>query len=137
MLFLAGIIVAAIGWALWAGKIKLPQLPPIMLALVGVFMAVRGQWIFGIPAIVIAATWFQGMKWRLFGTQAEQSHEYALAKARRLLGASSRDDASIIRMRHRTLIADNHPDTGGNDTRAAMLNDARDLLLREIEKDSG
>jgi curved DNA-binding protein CbpA len=49
-----------------------------------------------------------------------------------LLGVSRFDNAERIRERHRTLIAQNHPDTGGSAERAAELNKARDLLLDDL-----
>jgi curved DNA-binding protein CbpA len=52
--------------------------------------------------------------------------------ARFLLGVSRFDNAERIRERHRTLIAQNHPDTGGSAERAAELNKARDLLLDDL-----
>ncbi len=53
-------------------------------------------------------------------------------QARWLLGVTVHDDAEAIRTRHRKLIAENHPDTGGSPERAAQLNKARDLLLDEL-----
>jgi hypothetical protein len=134
MPFFASIIAAVIGWAVWTGKIKLQQLPPVLLGLAGVFITLRGQFIIGIPAILIASAWYRGLNWRLFGTKAGQSPQYAIDKARHLLGATPHDDAEMIRTRHRRLISGNHPDTGGSDARAAMLNQARDLLLAELQK---
>ncbi len=52
--------------------------------------------------------------------------------ARFLLGVSRFDNAERIRERHRTLIAQNHPDAGGSDERAAALNKARDILLDDL-----
>ena len=86
-------------------------------------------------AIGIAVTWYRGLTWRLFGLTSKQSDQYAIDKARYLLGVGSRDDADRIRARHRKLIAENHPDIGGNDERASALNEARDLLLAALIKD--
>lgn len=134
MPFLPAIALALIGWAYWTGRIKLAQLPPILLGLAGAALAIKGAFIPGVAAIGIAAAWYRGLSWRLFGLNSKQSPEYHLSKARSLLGASVHDDADAIRARHRKLIAANHPDTGGSDDRASALNEARDLLLADIAK---
>lgn len=130
---LIALIVAALGWAVWKGKLSRKQLPPILLGLAGGFLAARGNLIIGVAAIGVAVTWYRGLTWRLFGTKAVQTDEYAADKARFMLGVSRFDDAERIRERHRALIAKNHPDTGGSDTRAKELNEARDLLLKELQ----
>jgi hypothetical protein len=133
---LALLLAAALGYALWSGKVKLAQLPPILLALGGAMLAVRGSWIIGIPALLIGITWYRGLTWRLFGLNSKQSSEFDLGKARWLLGVSANDDAERIRARHRQLIAENHPDRGGSEERAAELNKARDALLKELQRRS-
>lgn len=133
MAILITLIVAALGWAVWKGKLSKKQLPPILLGLAGGFLAARGNLIIGVAAIGVAVTWYRGLTWRLFGTRAVQTDEYAADKARFMLGVSRFDNAERIRERHRALIAKNHPDTGGNTERARELNEARDLLLRELE----
>ena len=133
MPILLALIAAALGWAVWKGKLRVEQLPPILLALGGAFLAVRGNLVFGLGAVAVAVTWYRGLTWRLFGTRAKQSDQYAVDKARFLLGVSRFDNAERIRARHRTLIAQNHPDTGGNDERASELNKARDLLLDDLD----
>jgi hypothetical protein len=133
MPILLALIAAALGWAVWKGKLRVEQLPPILLALGGAFLAVRGNLLFGLGAVAVAVTWYRGLTWRLFGTRAKQSDQYAIDKARFLLGVSRFDDAERIRARHRTLIAQNHPDTGGSDERASELNKARDLLLDDLD----
>ncbi len=130
----AAIIAASVGWALWTGKIRVQQLPPIILGIAGAFLALRGQFIVGIGAVAIAAAWYRGMTWRLFGLKSTQSKQYGIDKARLLLGVGSRDDADHIRARHRRLISENHPDIGGNEQRASALNEARDLLLSDLNK---
>jgi hypothetical protein len=125
-------VVAALGYALWSGRVKLAQVPPLLLALGGTMIAVRGGWIIGVPAIIIGVAWYRGLSLRLFGPSAEQTDEFALSKARGLLGVSAHDDADRIRHCHRQLISENHPDRGGNESRAAELNKARDILLEDL-----
>jgi hypothetical protein len=135
MPIIAAIIIAALGWAVWAGKLRIQQLPPVILGIAGGFLTIKGALIPGIAAIGIAATWYRGLTWRLFGLNSKQSDQYHIDKARYLLGIGSRDDADRIRARHRKLIAENHPDIGGSDERASALNEARDLLLAALLKD--
>jgi predicted alpha/beta hydrolase len=126
---LAGLIV----WALWSGKLRRQQLPPVLLGLAGAAIALRGSFFFGMGAVVVAATWYRGMTWRLFGLNSTQSQQYHIDRARWLLGVSAQDDAERIRAKHRKLMSENHPDVGGNDGRASALNEARDLLLASLE----
>jgi hypothetical protein len=128
------LIVAVLGWALLTGKLRTQQLPPVILGIAGGFLTIKGAWLPGIIAIAIAATWYRGLSWRLFGLNSIQSNQYHIDNARFLLGVGSRDDADYIRARHRKLISENHPDVGGNDTRASALNEARDLLLATLNK---
>lgn len=126
------LIIAALAWAVWKGMLAKTQLPPILLGVAGAFLAARGNLLFGVAAIGIAITWYRGLTWRLFGTQAKQSDQYAVDKARFMLGVSRFDNEQSIRERHAALIAKNHPDTGGSNERAKELNAARDLLLRDL-----
>jgi hypothetical protein len=137
MAFLLALVVAAIGWALWTGKVKPAQLPPIIVVLAGAFLVLRGQLLIGLAAIGVGASWYRGLTWRLFGVKSEQSPEYHLDKARWLLGVAAHEDADRIRARHRILISENHPDRGGSEDRAADLNKARDLLLDDLARKSG
>jgi uncharacterized SAM-binding protein YcdF (DUF218 family) len=123
--FLALLAVAAIGWAVWSGRLQRKQLPPVLLALAGAFIAARGSLLIGVAALIIAAAWYRGLTLRLFGRSTKTSEQSALDDARLLLGVSRLDDAERIRERHRTLIAHSHPDAGGSDTRAADLNNKR------------
>lgn len=131
---LLALVAGVIGCGLWTRRITTEQLPPVLLGLAGAFLALRGQLIIGIIAMAIAAPWFRGISWRLFGKRSTQSPEYHLAAARWLLGVTALDDAATIKANHRKLIAENHPDTGGSPERAKQLNEARDMLLNEIAK---
>ncbi|MBP6441082.1 MAG: molecular chaperone DnaJ [Sphingorhabdus sp.] len=132
MTFLAILAFLALGWAVWKGKLQKQQLPPILLGLAGAFLAARGSLLIGVPTIVIAAIWYRGLTLRLFGSRTKQGKASEIDDARFLLGVSRFDNAERIRERHRILIAQNHPDTGGSAERAAALNRARDLLLDDL-----
>jgi hypothetical protein len=126
------LVFLALGWAVWKGKLQKKQLLPILLGLSGAFLASRGSLIIGVAAIGIAAFWYRGLTLRLSGSGAKGGKNSDIDAARFLLGVSRFDNAERIRERHRTLIAQNHPDTGGSAERAAELNKARDLLLDDL-----
>lgn len=58
----------------------------------------------------------------------------ALIEARAVLGVGLRADAATIRAAHRRLLADAHPDRGGSPELARRLNEARDLLLAQSNR---
>lgn len=126
------LVFLVLGWAVWKGKLQKKQLLPILLGLSGAFLASRGSLIIGVAAIGIAALWYRGLSLRLFGSSAKGGKNSDIDDARFLLGVSRFDNAERIRERHRTLITQNHPDTGGSAERAAELNKARDLLLDDL-----
>ena len=132
MTFLAILAFLALGWAVWKGKLQKQQLLPILLGLAGAFVAARGSLWIGLPAIGVAVLWYRGLSLRLLGSRAKQDNASDIDAARFLLGVSRFDDAERIRERHRALIAQDHPDTGGSADRAAALNKARDLLLDDL-----
>ena len=132
MTVLVVLVFLALGWAVWKGKLQKQQLLPILLGLSGAFLASRGSLIIGVAAIGIAAFWYRGLTLRLSGSGAKGGNNSDIDAARFLLGVSRFYNAERIRERHRTLIAQNHPDTGGSAERAAELNKARDLLLDDL-----
>ncbi len=134
MAVILALLAGLLFWAWWTGRINTRQILPIGLMIAGAALAARGQFPVGIGAIAIGAAWFAGTRRRI---SKDQSRQYAIDKARHLLGASARDDAEMIRKRHRKLMAENHPDMGGSEERARQLNEARDILLSEIEKNTG
>jgi hypothetical protein len=126
-------IVAALFWAVWKGKLGKQQLPPILLGLAGAFLAARGNFIIGAAALALGIIWYRGLTSRLLGAKAPQSDQYAIDKARFMLGVSRFDNAEYIRQRHQALVAKNDTETGGGTERAKELNAARDLLLRDLK----
>ena len=132
MTFLAILALLALGWAVWKGKLQRQQLPPVLLGLAGAFLASRGSLLIGVGAIAIAAAWYHGLTLRLFGSDTKHGKTSDIDDARFLLGVSRFDNAERIRERHRMLITQNHPDSGGRAERAAELNKARDLLLDDL-----
>jgi len=131
---LAVLILGLIGFALWKGMLKSAQLPPILLGIAGAFLAARGSLLIGVIAIAIAATWYRGMSWRMLKNAKLPADTDALEQARLVLGVSRFDNAASIREKHRALMAEHHPDVGGEDDHARELNAARDLLLNEMDQ---
>ena len=43
--------IAALVWAVWKGKLRTAQLPPVLIGLAGAFLAARGNFIIGIAAM--------------------------------------------------------------------------------------
>jgi hypothetical protein len=127
------LIAAALAWAVWKGKLSKKQLPPMLLGLAGAFLAARGNLIIGVAAIGVAVTWYRGLTWRLFGTKTKQGDQFGIDKARFILGVSRFDNAEYIKERHAALMAKNLPETAGRESRAKELNEARDLLLRDLK----
>ncbi len=62
---------------------------------------------------------------------AARSGPMTQAEALRILGLDAGADTDAVHAAHRRLQARLHPDTGGTDYLAAMINEARDVLLRE------
>ena len=135
MLALLALSAILIGWALFTGRLFSAHLPPLLFALGAAFITIRGHPIIGLAGIALAAAWFQGLRMRL--AQNARKGEISVDHACQLLGVSTRDDADTVRAAHRALIAQNHPDKGGKDARAAELNQARDLLLTNLSKPKG
>lgn len=116
------------------GKLTIERLLPIVMGVAGAAIMLRGSFFLGLVAIFVAIAWHRGTQKRLLGSKNQQDGQFDTDKARLLLGVSRFDNAARIRERHRALIAQNHPDTGGNEERARELNEARDHLLHELEK---
>ncbi|MCH2548074.1 MAG: DnaJ domain-containing protein [Alphaproteobacteria bacterium] len=55
-------------------------------------------------------------------------------EARSILGLEANATAEDINKAHHQLIQKNHPDTGGSEYLASKINEARDVLLKELSK---
>ncbi len=66
--------------------------------------------------------------------QAAPEHSMNLEEARDMLGLEEPFTKEQVIEAHRQLIQKVHPDRGGNDYLAARLNQARDLLLEDLNK---
>ncbi len=120
-------------WLLWG----------LVAAVVAMALAGRLHWIGGLLALSVpfvkqAALWFMQRKL----SQSEQAAEPNTAhmpmdaqQARKLLNLEASFQREDVIAAHRKMMQKNHPDQGGSDYLAAMLNQAKDLLLDSLEKD--
>lgn len=68
--------------------------------------------------------------WMLLRKSTARPVSTDLAEARAVLGIGAHADADAIRVAHRRLAAQVHPDRGGSAELAHRVNAARDLLLK-------
>lgn len=125
------------GWLIWTGRLKrMTTLDGAMLglALVGGLMAAKGRpWIgSGLVALaVLYAVRRKPQRSRASPVQG-QPPSPQLDEARALLGLKPGCNESAIRDAHRRLIAKVHPDAGGTSALAEKINEARNMLLRDL-----
>ena len=81
---------------------------------------------FAIFAVLLYALYYLVKK----GTSP--SRQMSIAEAAQLLDVAPDADPAIIVEAHKRLIAKVHPDAGGTTHLAAQINQARDILLRNI-----
>jgi DnaJ-domain-containing protein 1 len=73
-----------------------------------------------------------GNSWQQTHGEQAQSANLSLEEAYQILGLSPGASREQISKAHKRLMQKLHPDRGGNDYLAAKLNQAKDLLLREV-----
>ena len=134
---------AILAWLVFSGKAKTMtpnQWLALVIALVGANFLRSGGWIMG-GAMLAGAAFLSG--WRILIPAREEVEEpkrkprnFELDRARSLLGVS--DDAGFIEINAawKARLAEHHPDNGGDEQLAKMINRARDLLLEELEASS-
>jgi DnaJ homolog subfamily C member 19 len=81
---------------------------------------------FLIWAIALAALYW------LFRNSFAPKRSMPPSEAAKLLGVESDADAESIIAAHKSLIAKVHPDAGGNAELASRVNQARDILLKQL-----
>ncbi|WP_373491104.1 J domain-containing protein [Parasphingorhabdus sp.] len=130
---------AILAWLVFSGKAK--NMTPnqwlaLVIALVGANFLRGGSWIMG-GAMLAGAAFLSG--WRIlipardFEEPKRRPRSFELDRARSLLGVS--DDAGFIEINAawKQRLAEHHPDNGGDEQLAKMINRARDILLEELE----
>ena len=117
------------GWRLFAG------LASVLLTVVGIVLAIKGDWWMGLPLVVLALGSAGGARVRRSQPGASPPPQRApegmsAADARSILGVEPTASVADIRAAYTRLMQRAHPDKGGSAGLAAQLNAARDRLLK-------
>lgn len=117
------------GWRLFAG------LASVLLTVVGIVLAIKGDWWMGLPLVVLALGSAGGARVRRSqpgGSPPPQRAPEGMsaADARSILGVEPTASVADIRAAYTRLMQRAHPDKGGSAGLAAQLNAARDRLLK-------
>ncbi|MCV6614420.1 MAG: hypothetical protein OIF35_05525 [Cellvibrionaceae bacterium] len=123
-----------LNWLLWA----------LVAMVVAAALSGRLHWIGGLLAMAVPfvrqlGLWFMQRKLKQ-AEATEQPSEQAdqgpmdVQQARKLLNLALGYQRQDIVDAHRRLMQKNHPDQGGSDYLAAMLNEAKELLLKDWDE---
>jgi hypothetical protein len=119
------------GWRVGAGLLA------VVLVVVGVAVSIRGEWIVGLPLVLLALGSAAGgrMNRRPHTQDAPESElrpvgGMSAAEARSILGVGADATPQEIKAAYARLMQRAHPDKGGSTGLAAQLNAARDRLLK-------
>jgi hypothetical protein len=119
------------GWRVFAG------LASAALVVLGVSLAIRGEWFIGLPMLLLAiGSAAGGRLGRTPRPTASQSppprpqEGMSAADARSILGVGPQASSAEIKTAYTRLMQRAHPDKGGSAGLAAQLNAARDRLLK-------
>ena len=74
------------------------------------------------------------LAWWLFRNAMAPNSTMNRAQAEKLLGVAPDSDAVTVLEAHKRLIAKVHPDAGGSAELAAQINQARDILLKNLSQ---
>ncbi|MEP2987988.1 MAG: J domain-containing protein [Parasphingorhabdus sp.] len=136
MLIIAAAVVAGLVLTGKAKTMTANQWLAIVIALVGANFLRGGSWILGAAAMGGAA--FLG-GWRIlipakYGPEKiRKPRSFELDRARSVLGVSQDATRDAINNAWRERLAEHHPDKGGDEQLAQMINRARDILLEDME----
>jgi len=116
------------GWRVGAG------LAAVALVLAGAALSIRGEWIIGLPLVLLALLSAAGgrinRRPRDGRGPAPEPAGMSAAEARSILGVEPGATPEQIRSAYTRLMQRAHPDKGGTAGLAAQLNAARDRLLK-------
>jgi hypothetical protein len=125
--------VAVVGWLWWKGYLGADAGRKLAVAAgagLSLWLVARGQWLPGLGlAAATAALGFSGFLRAQVAVRPIDE-----ISARQLLQVGLNADEEEILAAHRRLIAEVHPDRGGNPELARQVNAARDLLLAALRK---
>lgn len=140
------LVLLLVGFAAWlalTGRLRrLTTLDGAMLgvSIVSAILAARGKPIIGGVPLLLSALY--ALRRFSRATPAPSSpraplEDDSVREARALLGVGPNADAEAIRAAHRRLIAKIHPDAGGTQALAEKINEARSLLLGNLNERNG
>jgi hypothetical protein len=115
------------GWRVGAGLLA------AVLVVVGVVASVRGEWIVGLPMVLLALFSAAGGRINRRPSAAPAStstNGMTAAEARSILGVEPSATPQEVKAAYARLMQRAHPDKGGTTGLAAQLNAARDRLLK-------
>ena len=130
---------AILAWLILSGKAKTMtsnQWLALVIALVGANFLRSGGGIMG-GAMLAGAAFLSGWRILIPARDCEEPkrkpRSFELDRARSLLGVS--DDAGFMEINAawKKRLEEHHPDNGGDEQLAKMINRARDILLEELE----
>lgn len=120
------------GWLLW-----LTVAVVVAMALTGRLHWIGGLMALSVPFIRQFALWFMQRKLNEMDAknssqEVSSESEMDRQKALQILNLGEQPNREEIVQAHRKMMQKNHPDQGGSDYLAAMLNQAKDLLIQEL-----
>ncbi|MCP4789538.1 MAG: hypothetical protein GY881_04800 [Gammaproteobacteria bacterium] len=128
------------------GKPFLLRFVVIVVLIIAAALAMRGLWpiamsllgglvVYGRPVLQAFGLWrqLQAMQKDKPTTQAT-SGPMDVATARQILELAAGANKADILAAHKSMMAKNHPDKGGSTYLASQINQAKDLLLAELEQ---
>ena len=117
------------GWRVGAGLLA------VVLVVVGAAVSIRGDWIIGLPMVLLALFSAAGgrinRRPRTAPPGPEPAGGMSAAEARSILGVEPAATPQEIKTAYARLMQRAHPDKGGTTGLAAQLNAARDRLLKK------
>ncbi|WP_299973794.1 molecular chaperone DnaJ [uncultured Pseudoteredinibacter sp.] len=124
------------GWLLW-----LTVAIVVAMALTGRLHWIGGLMALSVPFLRQFALWFMQRKLNEMDHKNSSAQELSpqsdmdRPKALQILNLGEQPSREEIIQAHRKMMQKNHPDQGGSDYLAAMLNQAKDLLIKELNDD--
>lgn len=132
------------------GKPFLLRLVVVLVILIAAAMAMRGLWpvamsllggllVYGRPVLQAFGLWRQ---WQFLNQRRQQQQTQAPPRdtkmsvelACQILELDAQHSKHDILAAHKKMMAKNHPDKGGSTYLASQINQARDVLLAQLEK---
>lgn len=137
------LVLLLVGFAAWLALTgRLRRLTTLDGAILGVsivsaLLAARGKPVIGGVPLLLSALYALRRFTRTAPARRPPLEDNAVQEARALLGVGPDADAEAIRAAHRRLIAKIHPDAGGTQALAEKINEARAVLLGNLNERNG